>query len=203
MDHLAPELRELVQQSVRVLGEVIRREIGDDGYARVESLRASMADLRKVTREQSYAKLKMELKALEGLSRNSRMDLARAFTLMLELMNTCENAYRSFRIGRRTLELPEGRPESIVYVLTAHPTEARSPENIAVFHVIIELLTRVVSRSPVRFSEMELQSLRHALEIAWRTPIVRDRKPRVQDEADHIYSTFLRDETLTTILASA
>lgn len=203
MDHLAPELRELVQQSVRVLGEVIRRELGEQSYRRIEKLRSGMAGLRGLSRQESYSHLQRELSGLEELSRDERMDVARAFTLMLELMNTCENAYRSFRISQRTLSLPEGRPESIVYVLTAHPTEARSPENIAVFHEVIALLTRVVSRNPVRFTPVELQNLRHSLEIAWRTPIVRERKPRVQDEAEHIYSTFLRDETLATILASA
>lgn len=203
MEHLAEELRELVHESVRILGEVIRRELGNQAYERIESLRASMAKLRGVSREESHNELKKQYAMLERLSEDERIDIARAYTLMLEVMNACENAYRSHRIANRSLELPDGRPESIVYVLTAHPTEARSPENIAVFQTIVGILTKVVSRKPMKFSELEVHALRHSLEIAWKTPIVRERAPRVQDEAEHIYSTFLRDATLSTILTSA
>jgi hypothetical protein len=85
---------------------------------------------------------------------------------MLELMNTSENAYRSFRWSqRRAASMNKNKPVSIAYVLSAHPTEACTPKNIDVFHEIQNLQIMI-------------------LETAWRTPIVRQRSPKLKDKDD-------------------
>lgn len=200
MDHLPAGLRDLVHQAVEVLGAVVRREIGLEGFARVEKIRTEMVDLRPLDRSQAIPILRRRLEEMRGLSSSERLDLARSFTLMLELMNACENAYRSFRIGEREAVPPTEKPESVIYVLTAHPTEARSPANIEIFHQILLLLIPVFSRSTPKLTETERGTLTHAIEMAWHASIVREKKPKVQDEADHIFSTLLRDETLSTLL---
>ena len=48
-DDLPVELRALVRRSVALLGEVIRRELGAAGYARVEKIRREMAEIREKT----------------------------------------------------------------------------------------------------------------------------------------------------------
>jgi phosphoenolpyruvate carboxylase len=202
-DHLAPELRGLVRRTVALLGEVIRRELGEGAYRRIERVRRTMSALR--GRDPAYVTrvLGRELRALERLDRRERADFARAYTLMLELMNACENAYRGHRIRRRVMPA-EGRvPDSIIYVLTAHPTEARSPQNIAVFHEILRLLMRVLERPEKALLPPDLEALRNWIEVAWKSSVARVRKPRVQDEAEHVYSTLLREETLAPLLSAS
>jgi phosphoenolpyruvate carboxylase len=197
--HLSPELRKVVKESVRLLGEVIRDELGEPSYFRIEAVRKKMANLRQASDSVTAKSLRETSVMLGRLSQEERRAFARAYTLMLELMNACENAYRS---RRETAPLkPKGKgPESIIYVLTAHPTEARAPANIEAFHEIQNILVPILRRDDVAFSGYETASLLHWIEVAWKSAIVRARKPRVKDEAEHIYSTVLREETLSTLL---
>ncbi len=201
---LPPELSRLVHETVEILGDVIRREMGEDGFAMIEEIRSEMVSLRPKNRDEAYPILQKRLEALRKLKPERRLDVARSFTLMLETMNACENAYRSHRIARRNSETnatgPDERPESIIYVLTAHPTEARSPANIEIFHQLLLKLTPVYQRREATLTVSEREAVKHALELAWHASIVRERKPRVVDEADHIFSTALREETLETLL---
>ena len=201
MNSLPKELRDLVRETVELLGEVIRREMGEDGFELVEEIRTEMVALRPLNREEAYPILAKRLDALRELSPERRLAVARSFTLMLETMNACENAYRSHRIGERRLEIPDERPDSIIYVLTAHPTEARSPANIEIFHQLLLQLIPVFRRPSVALTASEREAVRHSLELAWHASVVREKKPRVVDEADHIFSTLLREETLKTLLA--
>lgn len=197
---LSPRLKGLVHDSVALLGEVLRRELGDKAYRRIERWRRSMARLRDVPPERAMPVLRRLKREMESLDPNERLEAARAFTLMLELMNACENAYRSVEIRRRPPLLPAHRPDSIIYVLTAHPTEARAPENIWIFHDLLERLTELLGQTG-GMGDGDRANLIHALQVAWRLPVVRGRKPRVQDEAEHIFTTLLRDESLRTLLA--
>src|SRR5262249_25768876 len=95
-----------------------------------------MAALRGRPADAVHAALMATLKLLRGLTTEERFYIAHSFALMLELMNACENAYRTYRLRQRPRVRPARRPKAIIYVLTAHPTEARSPVNIAVFHEI-------------------------------------------------------------------
>ena len=199
---LPANLRLLVRESGALLGQVIEREAGRALYQSVEALRVSMAGLRDKNPAEVVEELRRQLKDLRRLGKEDRRDVARAFTLFLELMNACENAYRAFRLeSARYLALAKGGPDSVVYVLTAHPTEARSPENIQVFQRIQDLLTRVLKRqTPV---ELWRDHLLHELELAWRATATRERAPRVKDEADHIYQTALRPGILRSLLAAS
>lgn len=193
------ELRTLVRRAVALLGQVIRRELGDKAYQRIEHIRRTMAASRGRPSDAVQAALMATLKLLRDLTTEERFYIAHSFALMLELMNACENAYRTYRLGQRPRARPARRPKAIIYVLTAHPTEARSPVNIAVFHEI----QRALIDALVGGFEAEEERLRHLLEVAWRLLTARRRKPRVEDEAEHIYSILLRDETLRTLLTAA
>jgi len=211
-DQLAPELRTLVKVSVAWLGRVISRAAGEEQFIRIEKIRSRMACLRGAQGQTSVETLETVLAELRALSPEQRCEIARAFTLMLELMNACEAAYRSYRLRRRP-PVSEFATESegIIFVLTAHPTEARSPENIALFHRIQQTLldwleeggvARDVDKDhlPEYPRGTREEELLHLLELAWRTPIARGRKPDVEDEAEHLYSILLRQENLESLL---
>ena len=203
MMKLPPRLKLLVDLSVTELGHLIRAETGEAGFRRVEKLRHKMAGLRSTRPEKAYAVLRKELAGVEGASAAWRLVCARSFTLMLELMNACENAYRNHSIRQKPVELPESRPDAVIYVLTAHPTEARSPENIWIFHALQQRLTDFFDEEGDQFSPEMAADIRHLLQLAWKASVVRRKKPRVHDEAEHIFSTLLREETLRTLLQSS
>jgi phosphoenolpyruvate carboxylase len=193
---LPDDLRKMVNDSVLLLGEIICRETGAEGFRFVEAVRRRMVQLRGGA---SYKKLNDTFEFFQKLDRSQRMNLARSYTLMLELMNACENAYRAFRVSHRETSPVESKPlhpKRIVYVLTAHPTEARSPVNIEVFHSIQQILTQAFSTH----FELQREQLKHALELAWKLPIVRSSKPSVIDEAEFIYTILLRDDVLSTLI---
>lgn len=193
---LPQELRAMVKWSVAILGEVIGEELGNELYSKIEETRKKMASTRTLkTREVEKVLLNTE-KLLKGLNKSERFEFAKAYTLMLELMNSCENAYRTFRLKQRKTVHGNQGADAIYFVLTAHPTEARSPDNIQIFHEIQKLLTRCFEKGP----EGNASDLKALIELAWKIDIVRMRKPRVQDEADHVYSILLRDENLSTLL---
>lgn len=194
---LPAELRTLVRLAVAELGDVIKRELGDSSYRRVESIRQAMAALREKSSDDAHASLVKTLRLLEKLPSTERFHIAHSFGLMLELMNACENAYRTFRLNERAVPQASSRPRAIVYVLTAHPTEARTPATIAVFHEIQSILIAALRTG---FERQRLK-LRHYLEVTWRLKTARARKPSVEDEAEHLYSILLRDETLIELLA--
>ena len=211
---LPRELRSLVKHSVVILGQVLQKELGEKAYQRIEEIRSAMVEIRDVAPAAALLKLQSNYKKLESLKPKERHDVAHAFTLMLELMNSCENAYRSHRLNLKSSVLPESEtpaelPKGIVYVLTAHPTEARSPQNIVCFHEIQNILITILERSKnipdpeqeIEFSSTDRETLLHALEIAWRTPINRNRSPKVKDEAEHIYSLLFRDEIFFSLIS--
>lgn len=203
MKHVSSRLKNLVDESVTLLGEVIGEEMGEGGFRLIESVRSQMAASRRQGEARNAATLRRVLRAFEKLSPARRLDCAKAFTLMLELMNACENAYRNHSIRQKKFPLPRDRPDAVIYVLTAHPTEARSPENIWVFHEIQKRLTLHLWAEEKMMGASARADVKHLIHLAWRVPVVRSRKPRVQDEAEHIFSTALREETLGTLLRSS
>lgn len=198
------DLRWLVKNSVAILGEVICQQTTERCFQRIERLRKEMTSLRNSSADAAEQILSKTLTEFRHLSTHELLQIAHAYSLMLELMNACENAFRSYRLRPTLRPTPEKkithRPERIIYVVTAHPTEARSPQNIAIFQEIQKLLTEIlVDGLPHGFEQRRAQ-LQHHLEIAWKIPTSRQRKPKVEDEAEHIYSILLKDEVLSALL---
>lgn len=103
---LPDALRSIVKTSVAVLGEVIERELGRKAYLRIEEIRKRMASVRIASIAKTTEQLDVVYRELKKLSSKERLDIAVSYTLMLELMNACENAYRTFRLRERP-EHPE------------------------------------------------------------------------------------------------
>lgn len=208
-EEIPPELNEIIQISERLLGKVIKDSVGARLYQRMNAVQKKMPGLQGKAKK-ARTVLKQTLSQFEGMSVLDRRSLARAYTLRLELINSCENAYRSHRLALHMQEQQSReksftttkkfaqRPNVIIYVLTAHPTEARAPQNIAVFHLIQRQLIAALDRKQsAKDVEMKLY---HLLQLAWRTSIVRNRSPEVGDEAEHIYSTLLEKSILDSLL---
>lgn len=202
---VAPELRHLIRESVALLGEVIHRELGITGYQQIENLRLQMTFLREASNSEAFIKLNKLKHELEKNNPEQRYQIAHAFTLMIQLMNSAENAYRSHRLKvNRKTRTSEIHPESITYVLTAHPTEARSPQNIAVFQEIQKILVDILDTNElekkVQIKPLQKDNLLHFLELAWRIPVMRKRSPKVKDEAEALYGQLFRENILTTLM---
>lgn len=202
---VAPELRHLIRESVALLGDVIKRELGPEGFKQIEHIRVQMTELRDTANNEAFNKLNSLKHQLEKKHPGQRYQIAHAFTLMIQLMNASENAYRSHRLKvNKKSTLSEIHPESITYVLTAHPTEARSPQNIAVFQEIQKILLDILATNEfekkIQIKSQQKKDLRHFLEIAWRTPVMRKRSPKVKDEAEILYSQLFRDQILKTLM---
>ena len=115
---------------------------------------------------------------------------------MLELINRCETAYRAYRLEHKEIQIPEKVPQKIIFVLTAHPTEARSPEILGLFESIqLLLIKRLQSNDNV----IE-QQLYHLLIISLKVALARKSKPSVAEEANNIYSYILKEEILDSIV---
>ncbi|PWU20680.1 MAG: phosphoenolpyruvate carboxylase [Bdellovibrio sp.] len=194
--HLPPELRQLVKESVSVLGNVIKEESGKALFNKIEKIRQKMAGLNGASSHIRTKALQSTLQELARMKGSERAAVAHSFSLMLELINACESAYRTSQLRKRPRARIKQGPGSIVYVLTAHPTEARNRENILIFQKICDVVSRALEAG---FSSQR-DYLRALLIVAWRNPITRHRKPSVQDEAQHVFSILLRPEILESIL---
>lgn len=191
---LPKELTALVDWSVTELGRVIESELGQKSFLRIEKLRQFVK-----SREcQQVAGLQKVKRDLEKLSRKEQWEIAHAFALMLELINSCEFAYRA-----KSLEAAEGHEDSrvpygrIIHVMTAHPTESRNPKIVFYFKRIQDLLISQLKKS----SEDHRSELFLLLKLVWRLPMSKQRKPSVKDEAEYIYNLILQDEIIEVYLS--
>ncbi len=198
-------LRSLVKVVEASLGEVVA-EAGDGPlYEAVESIRRLMKDFRRGSESGKTRALARAEVVLRRLPFGRKTALARAYTLYLELVNVCENAYRTHRLrAREASAKPPARGRTahhapaanVVFVLTAHPTESRSPENIALLLRVQSLLIAALGagHAPNR------KELKHLLHLLWRVGTHPAHRPTVEDEARHIYS-LLSDPILDELLS--
>lgn len=199
MNKLPVELKDLVHKSVSLLGEVILEEGGEELFNTVEVIRLKMIEYRKSSTANKSRILDFLYEEILKCKKENKHAIAQSFTLMLELINSCEAAFRTFRLKKINTTAKSSKEEnSIVYVLTAHPTEARSPKNIELFARIQNVMTKLLDKS--REEEYLLSIIKHNLKIAWLVPVTRHEKPSVVDEAKHLFSIILRPDIFDAIL---
>lgn len=187
--HVAPELRHLVSQSLQILGEVIRDHEGQEFYADVESLRLLTRSLRGAAPTRVHAELLGVYQKLQKRRDAGKhfAKLTQAFGLALELINICEMAYRSFRLTQQNTAVNASAevvaPTSITWVFTAHPTEARQQKLIDTFLRIQTLLQEYLEAQRTSFPQ---EPVRYLLSMAWQHDLAPTTKPSVSDEAHNI-----------------
>lgn len=188
--NLPKELTGLVDWSVTALGDVIRAELGHLAFRRIENIRRFV----KTKTGQQTAGLQSLKRQLMPLSPQERYEIAHSFALMLEIINSCEAAYRTYRLKQENRHSfsDKHRFGRVIHVLTAHPTESRNADVIHFFRKIQDLLERRLEDP----QEKDLQELRTYLGWAWRIPMSKQRQPSVMDEAEYIYSLALQKEVI-------
>lgn len=201
--HLPPQLRWLVKYAITILGQQIKEVYGSKQYQIIEKIRLEMKKSRELDDNDTKQILKKVYASLKKSNDEKLYEITHAFSLYLELINRCEKAYRKFRLEQKhgpngqILNRPEKSPHGIIYVFTAHPTEARSPEIMDLLNQIEEELTeRLRSDSYKTFNIKQDKYLAYLINLCLRTSLSKNRGPTVQDEAWHIFSVVLAPEIL-------
>lgn len=190
-DTISNELKDLISKSVKLLGLGIQDVYGAPLYQKIEDLRIRMKKVR--AKEADVVSAALE-EVYQDLKKSKDADLhkiAKAFSLMLELINTCEAAYRSFRLKDYKIEQSK-KPHSLVFVFTSHPTEARSPEFLFLMDKIEALLLTSLSEG---FEEIR-ENLLHLLRLSLRLDLANNRRPQVKDEAEQIFHIVMDEKIL-------
>jgi phosphoenolpyruvate carboxylase len=192
MQQIPKELQQLVYWSIKILGETIKDTYGTELYKVIEKTRHKMKTIRATEYDETIKVLHQVQKQFKKYDHEKLAGIAHAYSLMLELINRCESAYRSVRIKQKRPESFDQHPHAIIFVFTAHPTEARSPEVLFLFQKIYHSLVDALENG----KEGAEENLRYLLSLALRVPMSRVAKPTVKDEAEYLYSYVLRDEII-------
>lgn len=185
------QLKHLVFDTVKTLGEAIKEIHGEELFESVEALRLQMKKVRGAeaqTVQQALEAAYLDLKQVP--SKKLRL-IAKSFSLMLELINASEAAWRTHRLS--TYQTPiVTQKNSIIYVFTSHPTEARSPQYLHLMSQVEGLLIEALKTS---FQDI-YERLLHLMRIAVRLDIAPHERPEVSDEMDQIFHTVLTEDIL-------
>ena len=199
-------LREDIRLLGRMLGDTLREQEGDATFSLVEGIRQNAIRFR---REQD-PNARQELdKILNQLSSKSTVSVVRAFSYFSQLSNIAEDIHHN---RRRRAHLCAGSPPQagsvalaldrvlssgadgntlskffakavVSPVLTAHPTEVQR-KSILDWQLAIARLMN--SRDRMQLTPDELQDneegLRRAIQILWKTRILRSSRLSVHDE---------------------
>ncbi|MGE3609499.1 MAG: phosphoenolpyruvate carboxylase [Bacteriovoracaceae bacterium] len=185
------DLKRLVYQSVKLLGEGLIEIHGEKIFQEIEELRLEMKALRKKEAgivQDALDKVYQDLKTSETPELHQK---AKAFALMLELINACEAAYRSHRLEGYRIKF-ERAPYSIIYVFTGHPTESRGQDFLKLIKQIEGLLIEALNTD----FESIRDRLLYLLKIAIRINLANNRRPQVKDEMEQIFQIVLSSEIL-------
>ncbi|MDX1645372.1 MAG: phosphoenolpyruvate carboxylase, partial [Thermoanaerobaculia bacterium] len=210
--HLPRGLTATVGVVEEILGDVVRAAEGEALFDAVESVRREMVVFREAEDEAGReAALDRAAARLAELSIEEKTALARAYTLYLQLVNVCENAYRTHRLRERPARRDgSGKGETgagtaeLTFVLTAHPTESRSPQNIQLLRRIQDHVVGTLDRGGATGgtgdAALDRREIENLLHLAWEVGTHPPEKPSVEDEANHLVS-LLTDPILSELVA--
>ncbi|MBY0516491.1 MAG: phosphoenolpyruvate carboxylase [Bacteriovoracaceae bacterium] len=188
-EFLPRELHRLVRKTTLLLGEVIKENEGQDFFNQIERYRQTLKKMRAKIDIEKISRLKTFTSKQSPLD---QLKTAHAFALQLELINSCETTYRTWRLRKTPVVQGLKNRTDLKFVLTAHPTEARSPVVVELLQRINELLIDGVSNNFV-FREQELKSL---IRLLWATPLAKKQSPTVLDEAEYLFSHIFSEKVL-------
>ncbi|MBK5105614.1 MAG: phosphoenolpyruvate carboxylase, partial [Burkholderiales bacterium] len=216
-NELDTELREDVRLLGRLLGRVLQERTGEAGYALIEGVRQTAVSFRRGDPGEAAA-VRAELTGiLDSLSRRQNLDVVRAFSYFLHLLNIAEDRHQK---RKRRARLYEGLPPRegslarvlaqlkaagvgaealqtwfdgalVSPVLTAHPTEVKRKSTLDCEREIAQLLERRDREQllPAEQEELE-QELYTWILTLWQTAMLRLTKLRVVDEIDNALSYY-------------
>lgn len=192
---LQAPLKNLISQTITLWGDCLKETYGEKFYQGVEKMRQKSKAIAKIKTAEQTKELNLLLTGLRKKETLELHQLAIAFSLMLELINRCETVYRTQRLKLRApsnANIPKKSPYALIYVFTAHPTEARSEEVLKLFKIIEASLQQALEKG----FETVAGELAGYLKLALRISIVKTKRPTVEDEAISIYRYSLSEEIL-------
>ncbi|MBI4342280.1 MAG: phosphoenolpyruvate carboxylase [Candidatus Omnitrophica bacterium] len=227
-EKLAP-LRREVHFLGDLLGQVLIHQEGRPLFDVEERIRKLAIRLRRHGRISRDATLR---RLLEQLPLAAAEKIIRAFSVYFQLVNLAEENHR-LRRKRHYESLPGSHPQrgsiedvvhrlhaagvpydalakraadlSIVFVLTAHPTQALPPTILTKHRAIWDLLTRRQRLDPVPKEERDIaEELLEQITSLWQTDELRPDRPTIQDEVEqglYYLSSVLYDALADVILA--
>ena len=196
-----PELKRLIKDAISIFGEVVQIELGKDKFELIESLR----QLSKQLDQANHSEWDKVTDFLSHCSQPLRLEISHAFTVMLEIINTCETSYRTYKLQqpanktKKTIFSSKNSIERISLVTTAHPTEARTGESLQILKLLgDEFLSYLKSLDASQ--ERLRQQTQALMQLALQTQMSKAKAPTVQDEAVYIMSILLSDQNIDTLL---
>ena len=205
-------LREDTRLLGRLLGDVLRAQTGESGYARIEAIRQTAVRFRRAVVDDAPG-VKRELDALlADLPIAQTLDIVRAFSYFSHLVNIAEDVHQNRR--RRSHALAGSKPQRgsiadaldcvakegidgariaawfadalVSPVLTAHPTEVQRKSILDCEREVARLLQwrDRVALTPDETVEFETGLYRQVLAL-WQTAMIRLVKLKVEDEIEN------------------
>jgi phosphoenolpyruvate carboxylase len=218
-------LREETRYLGRVLGRVLRDQTGIDGYERVERIRQEAVRFRRAEGAEARA-VRAGLEAqLNALERDHTLDVVRAFSYFLHLLNVAEDRQTNRLALQRERQGAAPEPGSfasalasvraagaddaalerwfaramVVPVLTAHPTEVQRQSILDCERGIAAALSQLEDDRLGAAERSRIEARLHARVLTlWQTAMIRLARLRVIDEIENALS-FYRLTFLTEI----
>jgi phosphoenolpyruvate carboxylase len=190
--HLPKELTSHVSWVISLLGTAIERKFGSRIFKIIEDMRKLVVQTRDATDNEKQKILKSVHRKLKNLSDEELSQISHSYLLMLEAMNRCETVYRIHKIRERDEEFPKPSPNAITYVLTAHPTEARSESFLKIGDEIQHLISNSFGHQTGYYKFKLIDKFTWALGLK----AYPSKKPRVIDEAKNIYRHLLKSTNI-------
>lgn len=191
---LPRELRQLVRKTTSALGNAIQDLEGNDVFKKIEYYREQLKLIR--NKQDDFDKLNVLKEKLSKESRETLFFLAHAFSLQLEIVNICESAYRTWRQRNKSWPHILKKKQNLTYVLTAHPTEARSKATIKTLNNILKILVDGTHNN----LSLSNETLKTQMRLLWLQSLSKAKSPTVLDEAEYIYSLIFDTEMMDFIL---
>ena len=189
------ELKQLVSESIKTLGLGVREIYGEKLYDIIEDVRVIMKSARAEEKDVVLEILNKTYKNFEKYNTEDLHMIAKSFSLMLELINACEAAYRIYRLEQKPKTIMSSQlPEELIFVFTGHPTEARSKSFMLIMDKIEKLLLVSLETD---FSSIQLR-LSYLLKIGLKISLANNKRPVVKDEAEHIIHIVLNKNIIQT-----
>lgn len=201
------ELRSRVKLLGTILGDVIRRESGEDIYQIVERLRRGYIQLRKTNNPTSRRRLR---RLVEKTTASQLTPVVRAFTLYFQLVNIAEEVFQhrqrrhiaghtrgalwhgSFDKTLRELRDEGVTPQELrqildqttyIPVFTAHPTEAKRRVIMGLIRRLFEATEKLDEPKQLLDQKQRVhEELQTLIQTLWKTEEMRAARPEVQLE---------------------
>ena len=196
----------------RVLGDVLRAQVGDAGYERIEAIRQTAIGFRRAAGPEADRHRNALAGLLNPLPIAQALEVVRAFSYFSHLANIAEDVHQNRRRRAHALAGSPPRPGDIAEalcrlaqggvdrakaqhwlddarispVLTAHPTEVQRKSILDVEREIARLLTwrDRTTLTPDETDEFAFRLHTSVLEL-WQTAMLRVSRLQVKDEIDN------------------